>query len=266
LTLNSTGSFSYAPNAGFTGTDTFRYRDYDGYAYSANIVSVLIQVNPPPPPAAPTGLTAIAGDGWVALSWNAVSGASIYNVIRGTNTGGPYTTTNGVAGATTNFTDNSVSDGTQYYYVVTAVNAGGQSANSNEAGALPLSVYQQWQMQYFKCITCAQAQPGADPYGKGISNTDQFLLGLDPTNPASVFQILNVAPQGSDIGISWATAGVRTNTVQATTGDASGGYTTNFADISGPIIITPGDTTTNYTDSGGATNGPARYYRIRLVP
>jgi hypothetical protein len=27
-----------------------------------------------------------------------------------------------------------------------------------------------------------------------------------------------------------------------------------------------GDTATNYTDSGGATNGPSHYYRIRLVP
>jgi hypothetical protein len=40
-----------------------------------------------------------------------------------------------------------------------------------------------------------------------------------------------------------------------------------FADISGPIIINvTGDTTTNYIDSGGATNRPARYYRIRFVP
>jgi hypothetical protein len=106
-------------------------------------------------------------------------------------------------------------------------------------------------------LTCAQAQPGADPYGKGISNTNQFLLGLNPTNPASVFQILSVLPQGNDIGIGWATAGVRTNAVQAPSGDASGGYTTNSADISGPIIITP---------SGAATNRPARYYRIRFVP
>ena len=60
-------------------------------------------------------------------------------------------------------------------------------------------------------------------------------------------------------------AGVRTNAVQAAPG---GSYSTNgFADISGPIIINvTGDTTTNYIDSGGATNRPARYYRIRFVP
>jgi len=52
--------------------------------------------------------------------------------------------------------------------------------------------------------------------------------------------------------------------VQAATG---GNYTTNFADISGLIILPgSGDVTTNYIDVGGATNVPSRYYRVRLSP
>jgi hypothetical protein len=44
-------------------------------------------------------------------------------------------------------------------------------------------------------------------------------------------------------------------------------WTTNFTDISRPIIISgSGDAMTNYLDSGGATNVPSRYYGIRLVP
>jgi aryl-phospho-beta-D-glucosidase BglC (GH1 family) len=180
LILNADGSFSYTPNAGFSGTDTFRYQVNDGYATSVNIATVAITVNP----------------------------------------GGP-----------------------------------------------PPGSFQAWQMQYFGSTTNVLAASNADPYGKGISNTNQFLLGLNPTNPASVFKILDESPQGNDMLISWATAGVRTNALQASSGDGNGGYATNFADISGPIIITPiGDTTTNWTDGGGATNGPARYYRIRLVP
>jgi hypothetical protein len=55
--------------------------------------------------------------------------------------------------------------------------------------------------------------------------------------------------------------------VQASGGGAGGNYTTNFADISSPIIIPGvGDVTTNYTDTGGATNQPSRYYRVRVVP
>lgn len=39
-------------------------------------------------PPAPTGLTATAGSGQVALSWSASSGASYYNLYRGTSPGG----------------------------------------------------------------------------------------------------------------------------------------------------------------------------------
>jgi glucosylceramidase len=132
-------------------------------------------------------------------------------------------------------------------------------------GGLPLSAYQQWQVQYFGSTTNLLGAPNADPYGKGMSNTNQFLAGLNPTNHSSVFQIISEVPHGNDMVVSWKAAGVRTNALQAISGS---GYSSNgFADISGPIIITPGgDTTTNYTDSGGATNVPARYYRVRLVP
>jgi glucosylceramidase len=133
------------------------------------------------------------------------------------------------------------------------------------SGALPPATYQQWQLLYFGCTNCPQAQAGADPLGKGISNTNQFLLGLNPTNPASVFRVITVTPRGTNVIITWKTAGVRTNVVQARAG---GDYATNgFADISGPIIINvSGDSVTNFSDMGGATNSPARYYRVRLMP
>ncbi len=215
-------------------------------------------------PAAPAGLTATAGDGQVALSWSASFGATGYNVKRALMSGGAYTTiTAGLVN--TNYTDGSVTNGVPYYYVVTAVNAGAESTNSNEAVAVPLSAYQQWQMSYFGCTNCPQAQAGADPLGKGISNTNQFLLGLNPVDPASVFRVISIALQGTNVVITWKTAGVRTNAVQASSG---GNYSTNgFADISGPIVINvSGDTTTNYTDVGVTMNYSIRQYRVRLVP
>jgi len=45
LTLNDNGSFSYAPMAGFVGTDTFSYQAFDGALYSA-IATVTIDVQP----------------------------------------------------------------------------------------------------------------------------------------------------------------------------------------------------------------------------
>jgi pectate lyase len=153
------------------------------------------------------------------------------------------------------------------YFVVVSNSVSAATSGSATLATPAPSGFQSWQLQYFGCTNCANAAPDADPLGKGISNTNQFLLGLNPTDPTSVFRILSVVPQGSDVMITWATAGAHTNAVQATAGDGSGGYTTNFTDISGPVIITgSGDATTNYTDAGGATNIPSRYYRVRLVP
>jgi len=156
-----------------------------------------------------------------------------------------------------------------YTVTLTASNAFGANSTLVSNNLISVaSVFAAWQQQYFGCTACPQAQPGADPFGKGMSNTNQFLVGLNPTNPASLFQVISTTENTADVAIVWKTAGVRTNAVQATAGDGNGGYvSTNFTDISGPIVIgVTGDTTTNYTDAGGATNSPARYYRIRLVP
>jgi autotransporter-associated beta strand protein len=131
------------------------------------------------------------------------------------------------------------------------------------------TAFQTWQMQYFYCTNCPQAAVSADPDGDGMSNTNEFLAGTNPTNSLSGLRIISVVQQSNDVVITWTTAGGHTNAVQATGGDANGGYTTNFVDITkAPHIIIPGsgDTTTNYVDVGGVTNSPSRYYRIRLVP
>jgi beta-lactamase superfamily II metal-dependent hydrolase len=91
----------------------------------------------PQPPAAPTGLTATAGNAQVSLSWTASTGATSYNVKRATATGGPYTVVASGVNATT-YTNTGLTNGTTYFYVVSAVNGVGESANSNEASATPI--------------------------------------------------------------------------------------------------------------------------------
>jgi hypothetical protein len=66
--------------------------------------------------------------------------------------------------------------------------------------------------------------------------------------------------------ITWQAGGGRTNVVQVAGGQADGSYSNNFQDIASTILAGTGDVTTNYTDLGGATNVPSRYYRIRLGP
>jgi fibronectin type 3 domain-containing protein len=91
-----------------------------------------------PPPAAPTGLTATAGLKSVSLDWNDNTEPDLasYNVKRSTTAGGPYSQ---VANVTvSSYTDNGLTAGTTYYYVVTAVDTGAhESGISNEASATP---------------------------------------------------------------------------------------------------------------------------------
>lgn len=86
----------------------------------------------------PYDLTATTVNQKVNLSWYAVPNATGYNIKRSLTSGGPYTTVaTSVTGTT--YTDSNVTNGITYYYVVTAVNASGESVNSNEASAtLPL--------------------------------------------------------------------------------------------------------------------------------
>jgi autotransporter-associated beta strand protein len=86
----------------------------------------------PPAPVTPVGLVAIPGNGKINLSWLTAAGAGSYNLKRSTSSG---TETNLFSTANTTYTDTTVVNGTTYYYVVSAVNAGGEGNNSREASA-----------------------------------------------------------------------------------------------------------------------------------
>jgi autotransporter-associated beta strand protein len=124
-----------------------------------------------------------------------------------------------------------------------------------------------WMLQYFGHAT-GQAgdlsRPGDDADGDGMSNWAEYLTGTDPTNPQSYLHLLSASVQGSDEGVSWTTVGGYSYVLQAATGlNATNGFT----DIS-PVVTDSGDgeSVTTYIEPGGATNGPVRFYRVRLGP
>lgn len=88
-------------------------------------------------PAAPTSVTATAGDGQVTISWSAVSDATSYNVYWSATTG--VTKTNGtkISGTTSPYIHASLTNDTTYYYIVTAVSSYGESVESAQASATP---------------------------------------------------------------------------------------------------------------------------------
>jgi fibronectin type 3 domain-containing protein len=89
-------------------------------------------------PGQPT-LTATAGNGQVGLGWttpaNGGSPITSYRLYRGTTSGSLslYQT----LGLVTSYTDGAVSNGTTYYYQVSAVNAVGEGSRSTERSATP---------------------------------------------------------------------------------------------------------------------------------
>ena len=227
----------------------------------------------PPLFAGPSGVTpAIEG---ATLTWSAASGTAplTYGVYEATNSGGeinPLLTTNALSvflplypGSNSPIT---------YFFKVNAFDSCAASdTNQVELSVQPLldptksqvgdGIPNGWKQQYgFNPFDPTVA--AADPDGDGLSNLQEFLLGTNPLDSTSPFHVTGTTLQGSDLLITWLTAGGLTNAVESTS-DPGGTY----SNISGNIII-PGTglTTTNYLDPGAATNTPANYYRVRLVP
>ena len=105
-------------------------------ATAAGLTSTNITVNEAatlPAPPAPVGISAVAGNSQVVVSWDVVPGATTYNLLRATTGGGPYSiiaTNLGSLG----YTDNDVTNFVTYYYVATAT-GNGAGPNSAEVNA-----------------------------------------------------------------------------------------------------------------------------------
>jgi hypothetical protein len=137
--IQLTSGITYRPAVAITGNELkvtanfgatpFKYTMPDGYLpYDRSAISL---------PTAPSNLVAIKSDisADIILNWNAVDGAASYNIKRSETVGGPYMTISTVTGSALTFNDKGLKYGKTYYYVVSAVDGSGESANSNEASA-----------------------------------------------------------------------------------------------------------------------------------
>lgn len=96
------------------------------------------------PPAAPASIAAMAGNGQISLTWGAVAGASSYNIYWSNINGVTKATGTQIASAMSPYTHTALTNGAVYYYVVTAVNANGESADSAQASAIPTATPNTW--------------------------------------------------------------------------------------------------------------------------
>ncbi len=95
------------------------------------------QLPTPPVPQAPTSFSGTPDDEAVTLSWTAAPDALVYNVLRSTTSGGPYTLVNSGVYQTT-VSNVGLTNGQTYYFVVSAeADTGLSSVNSAEFSITP---------------------------------------------------------------------------------------------------------------------------------
>jgi hypothetical protein len=89
------------------------------------------------PPLTPEGFSASAGDGQVTLSWDIVSEATSYNIYWSVSPGVTKTTGTKISNVTSPYIHSGRTNGTQYYYIVTAANSYGESDESGQISKTP---------------------------------------------------------------------------------------------------------------------------------
>src|ERR1035437_6929982 len=118
------------------------YIDYasPGMARRFYRASAMITNAPPGITSAPTGVTATTGNGQVTISWNAVSGATSYNIYWSTTSGVTKTNGNKITNILkSTYTHTGRTNGTPYYYVVAAESFWGVSGASVQVSGTPSS-------------------------------------------------------------------------------------------------------------------------------
>lgn len=189
----------------------------------------------------PSGLTISSGNGQVTLGWSAVTGATSYNVYYGTTAG--VTVANGtkVTGATSCSPIINLTNGTQYYFAVTAM------SNSNTIEN-PVS-----------------AEISATPQGilnlmGGAIQTPLTLAGTVTTVATKVNGV--AASLGTNVSVSGTsgTFGITTdgtNLYVSTSSGQNGTLFTYWVSFYKKVVITTGETTTmiSQTNTGMLLNG-----------
>jgi lysophospholipase L1-like esterase len=86
-------------------------------------------------PSAPTGIKAVAGDRQATISWNDVEKAKVYNIYWSSSADISSKSGTRLVGVKSPYTHSGLTQGKTYYYVITAANGYGESADSDKVSA-----------------------------------------------------------------------------------------------------------------------------------
>jgi autotransporter-associated beta strand protein len=251
-------------------------------------------------PAAPTNIVATPGNGQVALSWTASTGANYYVVQRSTlvaNGGGTYNTLGTITlsntTTATTYTDSTPTNGSTYSYAVSAINASGSGAATSGTMTEPLPAaptaaptvtvtggYEQMVVNWSAApgatgYVLAQATSAAGPFTiiDSYNNLTATVTGL-ADNTTYYFTVAATNAAGTDISnVASDTTAPASPTVTTIPGNAAvtltwsavpaaKGYVVEGGTVTGGPYTTLGSTAgTAYTNSG-LTNGVTYYYVV----
>ncbi len=233
-------------------------------------------------PNAPLGLNASGSNTEILVSWTASAGATSYNVKRSTTNGGPYSTIIGVTA--TNYSDTAVTNGTTYYYVVSALNTSGESTNSSQASATPSATPP---APFISGVTLTNGMlqmsvSGNQGYSYIVQTSTnltsswqtlfatnpqtmpfQFIDTRAPTSPNRFYRVqaLSIVPP-SDLTVY--PGNVKTHLSWTSSQGATGYNLKRSITSGGPYTAVTSQTLTNYNDTA-VTNGTTYYYVVSAL-
>jgi PKD repeat protein len=164
----------------------------------------------------------------------------------------------------------------------------GLGGSSTDTVSNLISVYDRfvWWQQGYGVTNCALCDGSASYTGDGMSNTNKFMAGFNPTNAAAYLHVISVVKSGANITVTYLGASGdttypggpsdRTNILEYTYGTGNGSFTstnftgavTNFLGVDYNSVNggTGLGTVTNMTDTGRAISGVTDlYYRVRVL-
>ncbi len=177
-------------------------------------------------PSIPDNLSATVGGNQVVLNWSIAAAATNYNVKYSTTSGGPYTTLASLSG--TSYTNTGLAIGTTYYYVVSAVNAAGESSNSIPVGATAL--FPPVNLALNKPVTVSSTQSGY-PGSNAVDGNTTTRWSSAFSDPQWIYVDLQGTYNINEVLLNWESA-----------------YASNF-------LIQVSSDATNWTTIYSTTNG-----------
>ena len=149
------------------------------------------------------------------LNWPASGGATNYDVGYSTTNGGPYLPL--ASTAATSYTNTGLTTGSTYYYVVSAVNAAGASANSRSQVGATDRFSAGESVALNKPVTVSSTESGAYPGSDAVDGNAGTRWSSAFSDPQWIYADLQGTYNITEVKLNWESAYGKSYQVQVST-------------------------------------------------